>query len=1277
MRGMKVIVTVPRGGVERHLVVEGPEGTTVADVLDRLPGALRGSASTAAPGSGTASRCRTPRAAPREPGLSRPVRHGDDLGEAPQPEPPPAGSSYVVVTDGPDSGTVVPLPPGRWVTVGRDPRCDLTIDDPALSRLHARIRLDRQGVHVEDLGSTNGIRWEVSGEGEVWRPDDRLLLGGSALALLTRPPAPAASTAGDGREQVIPWPRQPVTVPELQLRRPAPPERRRVRRPSAWTWALPLGVALAVAFVLRMPWLLLFGLLGPAMVLGHHLADRRAAREEFEEASDAHTSSCLAVEASAAAARLEEARTWRRRDPGIGGVAITLAPGRRASSALWDGTDDQLRAVVGQGASASAVSVDGEPWEQELAPVVVAFDVPVVVAGPPESSGGIMRSLLLQLTCRHPPSQLALVPPDGAGPGSPDDLRALLAWLPHTSPQAVTDADRVLRWGRDLLLVQDRTAAPPGSTVVDVRPDGTAVVHHADGRQQACAPTLVGRATARRLARRLAPLSVRPRGRHGGGPAQATSRTLGDLAGWPTDVERVIDGWRVPGTAVPLGSDASGAPFLLDLVHEGPHALVAGTTGSGKSELLRTLVTGLALRCSPAELTLLLVDYKGGSSLGECARLPQVTGLVTDLDPHLAERVLVSLQAELTRREELLQSVEARDIGDYTGGDLPRLLIVVDEFRVLAEEVPDVLTRLVRLAAVGRSLGVHLVLATQRPAGVVSADLRANVNLRIALRVRDVADSHDVLDCADAAALPEGRPGLALVRTGPEAPRQVQVARLGRPRRPPAVGQVTVHEHPDVLSARQQLDEAFTDDRDDEGAVDDLALLLHDAARREGLSAPVVWCPPLPDRIDPADATPSAWAVLDRPEAQRREPLVWDPVQHLGLVGSARSGRSTALRSVLGRLQEAWVVGLDLGRSLEQEALRGSPACCAWVGPDETAHGLRVLELLQDLVLRRQRQPRDRWSPVVLAIDGWDRLVDLYGEVDRGRGVDLALRLLREGPAVGVVALVTGDRSLLVGKLAGLLPQTWALPLNDPSDLLLTGLRSSQVPRDRPPGRIVGVRDGVVGQVVLPDPQPAPLAPTEEEAPLRCVALPRSWSVRDGQGPATWAVGGDEALPLAVPTGSLLVLGPPGSGRSSTLHALAALREPPTLVVQGTDPPELDELRARLAAPGAAAAAVIVDDAHLLAGTEVEDVLVQHATTSRVDLLVAADLDQAAGSFRGLVPAAARGRTAVVLQPDNPAQGSVVGAQLPVGDLRVPGRGVLVHRGRCTPLQVLSPPAGP
>ncbi|WP_134773781.1 FtsK/SpoIIIE domain-containing protein [Ornithinimicrobium flavum] len=727
---MKVIVTTRHGGAERHVVVEGPPGVSVEEVLSTV-----GARAAHAPG----------------PRPARPVLHGDDLavGRAREAAGAPP---WIVAADGPDAGMVTSLPPGRWVSIGRDPACDLTVGDPSLSRLHVRVRLERSGVRVQDMGSTNGVAWESGAEGDVWAADDRLLLGSTSLALVTRPPAPARTTVADGRVEIVPWPREPRTIEEVRLHRPPHPERRRVRRPSTWSWGLPLAVAVAVALVLRMPWLLMFGLLGPAMVLGQHLAERRAAREEFEEACQDHRVRTRAVEETARSALAAELRVRRDADGGLTGVAGALVCGDPASSTVWACLEEVPSLVVGTGAVASGVSLDGEVLRHSCAPVVVPLDAPLAVAGPRPLRDGVMRSLLLQLASRHPPDQVTVSVDPGRFGDPGHDLGALLAWLPHTvtvsaaaAPGPTSPERRTIGWGHDLLLVEDPAAVPAGATLVVVHSATHAAVHGPDGRVRTCAPTLLGPSAARSMVRRLAPLRL------ASGHDTPATREEGldspDLLRWPADVDDVLAGWTRPGLDVVLGVDPGGAPVRIDLVRDGPHALVAGTTGSGKSELLRTLVAGLALRCSPADLALLLVDYKGGSSLGDCARLPHVTGLVTDLDPHLAERVLMSLQAELTRRESVLRSAGARDVREYSGGDLPRLVVVIDEFRVLAEEVPEVLTRLVRLAAVGRSLGVHLILATQRPAGVVSADLRANVNLRIALRVRDVADSHDVLDC--------------------------------------------------------------------------------------------------------------------------------------------------------------------------------------------------------------------------------------------------------------------------------------------------------------------------------------------------------------------------------------------------------------------------------------------------------------------------------------------------------------------------------------------------
>ena len=179
----------------------------------------------------------------------------------------------------------------------------------------------------------------------------------------------------------------------------------------------------------------------------------------------------------------------------------------------------------------------------------------------------------------------------------------------------------------------------------------------------------------------------------------------------------------------------------VDLVRDGPHALIAGTTGAGKSELLRSLVVGLAVASSPDHLTFVLIDYKGGSTFDACADLPHVVGVVTDLDDHLANRALRCLHAELRRREQLLRAVGAADLPAYRRlaphEVLPRLVVVIDEFAALVTEQPDFLHALVGIAQRGRSLGVHLILATQRPSGVISDDIRANTNLRLALRLHD------------------------------------------------------------------------------------------------------------------------------------------------------------------------------------------------------------------------------------------------------------------------------------------------------------------------------------------------------------------------------------------------------------------------------------------------------------------------------------------------------------------------------------------------------------
>ena len=250
--------------------------------------------------------------------------------------------------------------------------------------------------------------------------------------------------------------------------------------------------------------------------------------------------------------------------------------------------------------------------------------------------------------------------------------------------------------------------------------------------------------------------------------------------------------WRARPPAAVIGSGPHGI-HSIDLSRDGPHVLVGGTTGSGKSEFLRTLVVSLAISTPPSDLTLVLVDFKGGAAFGPCADLPHVVGVVTDLDDHLVARALTSLRAELRRRERMLADAGTPDLEAYARSPrarqdpMPRLVVVVDELRTLVDEVPDFVSGLVRLAAQGRSLGIHLVLSTQRPSGAITAEVQANVSLRIAFRVRDRADSVAVVEDAGAADLSPATPGRAVAR-GPDGRLltfQSAILGPGSPREPP------------------------------------------------------------------------------------------------------------------------------------------------------------------------------------------------------------------------------------------------------------------------------------------------------------------------------------------------------------------------------------------------------------------------------------------------------------------------------------------------------------
>ena len=634
----------------------------------------------------------------------------------------------------------------------------------------------------------------------------------------------------------------------------------------------------------------------------------------------------------------------------------------------------------------------------------------------------------------------------------------------------------------------------------------------------------VGPWWSERLSRALAPLrdaTPEPEGRR----LPQSARLLDLMPFDALDPEQVAQRWRATASATRavVGVGLEG-PHHIDLRADGPHLLVGGTTGSGKSELLQSLIASLAVLNRPDRLCFVLVDYKGGAAFKECADLPHTAGLVTDLDAHLTQRALTSLTAELRRRESLFAAAGAKDLDDYEASlaadaphpMVPRLVLVVDEFRVLAEELPAFLSGLVRIAAVGRSLGVHLVLATQRPAGVISSDIKANVNLRIALRVRDRVDSEDVVDAPDAARLSERTPGRALARTGGGDLVAFQGARIGgvTPERHRAA-ELTLTPlrwpHPPV--ERTTTSAACGSKARGAGSTpSDLQRLARSLARAcEFASAErprPPWLPPLPERLprhalaEPAEpagrSTPprSPWqlplGLADRPGEQVQDLLCWDLREpgHWAAIGSGASGRTSLLRLVAVTAAEQLspaeihLYAVDGGGG-GLRALELLPHTGAVVGHDDRDRLARLLRRLGAEVSRRQRALAERgtaslaeWrrssandpagsvpAHLLLLVDGWEQVAQSLDAHDHGALTDELLRLVRDGGSVGLRVLLTGGRDVLLGRTGSLFAQRLLLHQDEPTAAVMAGLTPAALPPHQPPGRALLAGEGTEVQL--------------------------------------------------------------------------------------------------------------------------------------------------------------------------------------------------------------------
>ena len=1062
----------------------------------------------------------------------------------------------LVVVAGPDAGRAVPV--GRIpITVGRDPSADLTLSDPQVSFRHALLRPTPTGLAVTDLGSTNGVFVDgVAAQQAADAETGALIRIGGTLLQVQLSVRPAGAFAPDGAGHLVRASPPPPRVDQLAAPPPdpgPPPERR--RRPLPLVSAVLGGlVGASLAIVLKSPIYLAFAALGPVTMLGTALSDRwggrRSHRKElasYREALAAHR------EGTAAAVRADRRAAWRTwPDP-----ATLLRWARSGDARLWSRTPegpDYLRLAVGSGSRPLRGAVQGDPPAGDGAshpdPGLVA-DVPITIdahgvlglVGP----GGrrLARWLLLQLVCHHSPTHLALtlvgaradllscrtlphVPGAGASTGRPAVIgapaaaggrhlvavldgraairspagRALLAAARPRPAPAVTGSrsspDRPPRCAGTsvLCLVERAEDLPAGCTTVRSDP-GSGVPGSRVDVTGIDADLLAHAVRALTPLRDPAPPGAAP-------PRQAPP--LSDLLG-PIDPAALRARWTRPAPRATIGAGPAG-PVTVDLDQNGPHLLIAGTTGSGKSELLRSLIAGLAVTSSPQHLTFLLVDYKGGTGLRTIAALPHVVGVLTDLDPAHSARALASLRAELRRREHLESS---------GGPALARLVLVVDEFATLAVELPDFMAGILDIAQRGRSLGLHLVLATQRPAGVVSPAMRANISARICLRVTDPADSIDVIGVPDAVHIDADTPGRAVLSTG-RGRVPFQTAPVSAPLPPPLV----VHRMDDPGEAEPDADSA-------EPPTVEQAIVRAGRQAADGDPPPArPWLPPLPGSVDPGPDRPETVALADLPDEQRREEIQL-PDTSILVTGPAASGRSWALRrlALAATRQASELLVVDATGSLAD--LGSWPQVSSYLTLDEPRLVQRLLTLLVD---HGRRRPGSGWS--CLVVDGYDLVTATLDRLDYTVGAGLLTDLpARTAGTVRVFA--SGATALMHSRAATGFREQIALhhdPGVQPPGRGRWAGRLVQIARAAPgetPPRHAAGRPGAADPVVVrPLPHSVALARLPDPAPA---AVP-------------WGLGGDAAGPVAVDLatggGAIVVTGARGTGVSTALDTLAS-----------------------------------------------------------------------------------------------------------------------------------------
>jgi DNA segregation ATPase FtsK/SpoIIIE, S-DNA-T family len=567
----------------------------------------------------------------------------------------------------------------------------------------------------------------------------------------------------------------------------------------------------------------------------------------------------------------------------------------------------------------------------------------------------------------------------------------------------------------------------------------------------------------------------------------------------------IINRWekhRYPDTfPVPIGVRAGGKEVVLN-IHDkiekkghGPHGLMAGTTGSGKSEVIQSIIASLAATYHPHEMAFMLIDYKGGGMSNTFEGLPHVIATVTNLvDGNLIERAKVSLKAELVRRQKLfVEAGNIQHIDEYYKSSfkeshpLPHLFIVIDEFAQLKKEQPEFMDELISIAAIGRTLGVHLLLATQKPAGVVDDKIWSNSRFRICLRVQDEADSRDMLKIPNASKITV--PGRGYLQVGSDEVLELfQSAYSGADYNPDNEEEMVDCDVYEVkLNGEKKQDKKKKVESSKPKQLQVFNDYLKEQAERAGirpLQGP--WLEPLPTELfldelyDIENWTNANWeqskkwlkpvvGKVDDIENQEQFPLELDLEEgHLAIYGQPGTGKTTLLQTVTLSLAlthtpaDLQFYFIDFGRMLRD--LIKLPHVGGIVQEEEQEKMSRLFRfLMQELMARKDlfsvagaktlasyRQSTGHSMPaIVVMIDGYLNFRNTFEEENA-----LLEQLMREGASLGIYFVITANNvGDIFDRVRSNIPSALTFELAEPSDYYMAVGRPTSPPVNLPEGR--------------------------------------------------------------------------------------------------------------------------------------------------------------------------------------------------------------------------------